>query len=125
MDKNRREMNMIKGIGLDIVEMSRIEMIMKRHGKFIERVLTEKEQAQFHQYQGWRQVEFLAGRFSAKEAYAKANGTGIGTDLSFQDIEVSKDKLGKPYFSKPAKARAHLSITHSKDFAAAQVIVEE
>ncbi len=116
---------MIKGIGLDIVELGRIQSMLERQPKFMKRILTGKEEEVFFSLSKQRQVEYVAGRFAAKEAYAKANGTGIGSALSFQDIEVSKDEFGKPYFSKPEGSSAHLSITHSREFAAAQVIVEE
>ena len=116
---------MIKGIGLDIIEISRIHKMVERQPKFILRVLTQKEQDGLKTLTGRRKTEYVAGRFAAKEAFAKAKGTGIGKVLSFQDIEISKDSLGKPYFSKPLETRAHLSITHSQEFAAAQVIIED
>jgi holo-[acyl-carrier protein] synthase len=68
-------------------------------------------------------VEFLAGRFAAKEAFSKAMGTGIGKDLSFLDIEIAVDPLGKPVIVKP-DVNAHLSISHSRDYAVAQVVIE-
>ncbi|MGG1629423.1 holo-ACP synthase [Rossellomorea sp. NRS-1567] len=116
---------MIKGIGLDIVETVRIQRMIERQPKFVKRILTAKEEDAFYTLSEQRKIEFAAGRFAAKEAFSKANGTGIGTALSFQDIEISKDPNGKPYFSKPEGANAHLSITHSREFAAAQVIIEE
>ena len=116
---------MIKGIGLDIVEIKRIAQLAERQPKFIRRILTEAEIDHYSTLTGGRRYEFLAGRFAAKEAFAKARGTGIGTDLSFTDIEVRKDQLGKPYIALPIEKGVHLSITHSKDFAAAQVIIED
>ncbi|WP_064091068.1 holo-ACP synthase [Rossellomorea aquimaris] len=116
---------MIKGIGLDIIEITRIQKIVERQPKFINRILTLKEQEALSRLTQQRRVEYIAGRFAAKEAFSKANGTGIGEELSFLDIEISKDQNGKPYFSKPTGLKAHLSITHSKEFAAAQVIIEE
>jgi holo-[acyl-carrier protein] synthase len=116
---------MIKGIGLDIVEIKRIAELAERQPKFVKRILTETEIDHYSTLSGGRRSEFLAGRFAAKEAFSKACGTGIGADLSFTDIEVRKDHLGKPYLSKPFEKGVHLSITHSKDFAAAQVIIEE
>jgi holo-[acyl-carrier protein] synthase len=117
--------HMIKGIGLDIVEIGRIQQLVERQPKLIKRILTANEQDHLASMTGSRSVEFIAGRFAAKEAFAKANGTGIGHSLSFQDIEISKDPHGKPFFSKPDGKNAHLSITHSREFAAAQVIIEE
>jgi holo-[acyl-carrier protein] synthase len=126
-DRTRVEgdLHMITGIGLDIIEIERIQQTVGRQPKLIKRVLTEAEQEQLSALSGTRAIEFLAGRFAAKEAFAKANGTGIGQWLSFQDIEISKDANGKPYFSKPHGVNAHLSITHSRDFAAAQVVIEK
>jgi holo-[acyl-carrier protein] synthase len=117
-------MCMIKGIGLDIVELERIEKILTRQPKFIQRILTEKEQEMFEMLSNSRKREFLAGRFAAKEAFSKAFGTGIGKDLSFLDMEILYDEKGKPFFHRPFSDGVHLSITHSKDYAAAQVIIE-
>jgi len=115
---------MIKGIGIDITELSRVRDIISRQPKFAERILCQSEQQTFAGLSGNRKVEFLAGRFAAKEAFSKANGTGIGKQLSFQDIEIASDALGKPFFVKPG-VKAHLSITHSREYAVAQVIIEE
>lgn len=116
---------MIKGIGIDIVEIERIEEKYKRNPRLAERVLTESERAVFSELPLGRQIEFLAGRFAAKEAFSKAYGTGIGKSLSFQDIEIQTDPLGKPYVTKPFAKGVHLSISHSKNYAIAQVIIEE
>lgn len=115
---------MIKGIGIDIIELSRVEQLLNKQKKFTARVLTPHELRKFENLSAQRQVEFLAGRFAAKEAYSKAAGTGIGKQLSFLDIEIDADSSGKPYFTKP-EGRAHLSISHSRDYAVAQVIIEE
>ncbi|KAB2330565.1 holo-ACP synthase [Bacillus mesophilum] len=116
---------MITGIGIDIVELHRIQKLVDKQQKFALRILTHSEFQQFEQLHGKRQVEFLAGRFAAKEAYSKAIGTGIGSDLSFQDIEIAKDERGKPSIMKPIQHGVHLSISHSKDYAVAQVIIED
>jgi len=116
---------MISGIGIDIVELERIEKIYQRQNRFVDRVLTPNEKATFHTLTESRKVEFLAGRFAAKEAYSKAVGTGIGENLAFIDIEIEKDNKGKPYILKPKKEGVHLSISHSKNFAVAQVVIEE
>jgi holo-[acyl-carrier protein] synthase len=115
---------MIKGIGIDIIELSRIQEILTRQKKFVDRVLTPNERKKFEELSPIRKVEFLAGRFAAKEAYSKANGTGIGAELSFLEIEIDNDSSGKPFIAKP-EARAHLSISHSRDYAVAQVMIEE
>jgi holo-[acyl-carrier protein] synthase len=116
-------MHVIEGIGIDIVEIERISRMANRV-KFSERILTELEMAKYITLSEKRQLEFLAGRFAAKEAFSKANGTGIGSELSFQDIEISNDSKGKPFFSKPERDGLHLSISHSESYAVAQVVIE-
>ncbi|WP_059171511.1 holo-ACP synthase [Bacillus sp. FJAT-27445] len=116
---------MIRGIGIDLIEIGRIRELMERQTKFPDRILTEREKEEFSKLPAKRRAEYLAGRFAAKEAYAKAIGTGIGASLSFLDIEVGKDPLGKPFFLLPSSRKAHLSITHTKQYAAAYVVIEE
>ncbi|MEC1722395.1 holo-ACP synthase [Schinkia azotoformans] len=116
---------MIKGIGIDIVELNRVRTIQQRQPKFSKRILTENEMKIFEVLSKSRQIEFLAGRFSAKEAYAKAKGTGFGESLSFLDIEILPDPLGKPEIKTKEKEIVHLSISHSREYAVAQVIIEE
>lgn len=118
--------NMIKGIGIDLIELDRIENSMKKSDRFVDRILTQNEKKMFIQLQtDRRKLEFLAGRFAAKEAFAKATGTGIGK-LSFQHIEVINDPNGAPIL----KAEGYeaytifISITHSRDYAVAQVVLE-
>lgn len=116
---------MIKGIGIDITELNRIEALIHRKPAFINRILTQKERESFLRLSDKRRIEFLAGRFAAKEAFSKAMGTGIGGKLSFLDIEIEKESSGKPIIVKPINTGVHLSITHSKEYAFAQVIIEE
>jgi holo-[acyl-carrier protein] synthase len=116
---------MISGIGIDIIELDRIKTIIDRQPKFIQRILTENELLIFGKLTSQRKIEFLAGRFAAKEAYAKANGTGIGNNLSFLDIEIQPDPFGKPQIIAPIKEGVHLSISHSRDYAIAQVVIEK
>ncbi|KPD00010.1 Holo-[acyl-carrier-protein] synthase [Geobacillus sp. BCO2] len=116
---------MIVGIGIDIVELERIRSLLERSRKFPERILTPREKVQFGELPPARQAEFLAGRFAAKEAYAKALGTGIGRHLSFQDIEIVSDEHGKPSIAARRDGETvHLSISHSRDYAVAQVVIE-
>src|SRR5690606_26844675 len=121
----RGELLLIIGIGLDLVELNRIHKLENRQKRFSKRILTPDELQIYEKLTDTRKTEFLAGRFSAKEAYSKARGTGIGELLSFQDIEIKNDENGKPVIIKPRYGRTHLSITHSKEYAAAQVIIEE
>lgn len=116
---------MISGIGIDIIELDRIKALTKRKPEFAKRILTEKELFHYQKLKENRQIEYLAGRFAAKEAFSKAMGTGIGKSLSFQDIEVGKNNEGKPYIAKPICKGVHVSITHSREYACAQVIIEK
>ena len=92
--------------------------------KFMERILTENERNVAKGLKGSRLTEFVAGRFAAKEAYSKAVGTGIGKEVSFLDIEVRNDDRGKPILITSTEQIVHLSISHSKEFAVAQVVLE-
>ena len=116
---------MIVGIGLDITEIDRIEQAVRKRITFSNRVLTQAECAIFNELKGSRQIEFLAGRFAAKEAFSKAFGTGIGK-LGFHDIEILPDEKGKPIVTKsPFNGNVFLSITHKDAIAAAQIILEK
>lgn len=116
---------MIKGIGVDIVELSRIEKIIENRSSFVKRVLTENELAIFHQLSKRRQVEFLGGRFCCKEAFSKAWGTGI-SGVGFQEIEILRDENGAPQVTKsPHQGKVFVSISHTETTAIAQIILEE
>ena len=117
---------MIKGIGIDIVDIARIEAIMKRNPRFIEKILSVKEQEKYHALTtDSRRAEFVAGRFAAKEALGKALGTGLGA-LNFCDIVILNDVSGKPTIHFPGSGdyRAHISISHSQTSAVANVVLE-
>jgi holo-[acyl-carrier protein] synthase len=116
---------MIEGIGIDLIEIKRIENIVCRQKRFPERILTEKELKIYESMKPARQIEFLAGRYAAKEAYAKAVGTGIGKHLSWRDIEITVDDTGRPIMAAKGRPdRIHVSITHTRAYAAAEVIIE-
>ncbi|KGP90087.1 4'-phosphopantetheinyl transferase [Pontibacillus chungwhensis BH030062] len=118
---------MIKGIGVDLVEIERIEQSLESNQRFLQRILTENEQALLKNITASkRQAEFVAGRFAAKEAFAKAMGTGIGKEYSFLDITVSRTDQGAPVIDvKNFPFKIWLSIAHSKSHAIAQVVIEE
>lgn len=87
---------MIQGIGNDIIEVSRIKSIIDRyHSRFLNRVFTPHEQ-KYCLSKKEPSLHF-AGRFAAKEAIAKALGTGLRHGLSWQDIEIRNDPAGKPF----------------------------
>ena len=116
---------MIVGHGIDIEELASIQNAVEKREGFAQRVLTDKEMERFASLKGRRQMEYLAGRWSAKEAFSKAMGTGIGK-LGFQDLEVLNNERGAPYFSKsPFSGKVWLSISHTDQFVTASVILEE
>ncbi len=124
---------MILGIGTDIVSTARIEAACARHGaSFAERILTAQEMAD---YAGQAHpARFLAKRFAAKEAFAKATGFGLRHPVSLHNLWVGHDPLGKPVFGfSPALqarlqdmgvVRHHLSISDEHEHAVAFVILE-
>ena len=117
-------MKMIVGHGIDIEELASIQNAVEKREGFAQRVLTDKEMERFASLKGRRQMEYLAGRWSAKEAFSKAMGTGIGK-LGFQDLEVLNNERGAPYFSKsPFSGKVWLSISHTDQFVTASVILE-
>lgn len=124
---------MIYGIGTDIVEVARIEDSLARFGNaFAMRILSEREMQEFAQ--SHTQARFLAKRFAAKEAFAKALGTGIRAPATFENIAVAHDDLGKPvldiapalqpYLDSKGIRYMHLSISDEKSLAAAFVVLE-
>lgn len=116
---------MIIGTGIDIVDLKRIEDVIKRQPRFVDRILTESEKRAYLLLTSKRKIEFLAGRFAAKEAFVKAAGTGISSTYSWHDIEVKKKPSGQPYLAVARyDERIHLSISHSKMYAVANVIIE-
>jgi holo-[acyl-carrier-protein] synthase len=115
---------MITGTGIDITNISRIARLLDEHGnRFISKVLSPEEISSIPEVRG---AEFIAGRFAAKEALAKA------TDKKFTltTVTVLNDSKGKPYFkgnffsNELAGHNVHLSITHDTEYAAAFVIIE-
>ena len=125
---------MIYGIGTDIVAEKRIETLYKKHGRaFAERVLHPAELPEFEA--AARPAAFLAKRFAAKEAVAKALGTGIRGAVSFRNIGIGHDALGKPeFFYAPALSKwleeqgiSHVSLSMSdeEDTVLAFVIAEK
>lgn len=116
---------MIKGIGIDAVELLRMKELIEKKPQFITRILTEKEAKLFARLPLKRQVEFLGGRYACKEAFSKAWGTGIGK-VSFHDIEVLTNEFGAPIVTKAPHPleKTFVSITHTNDTAFAQIILE-
>lgn len=116
---------MIKGHGIDIEEVSAVEAAFHKHPSFARRILTEQELEYFEQLSGKRKMTYLAGRWSAKEAFAKALGTGIGA-VRFQDLEILNDDKGAPVFTQsPFEGKVWVSISHTGNLVQASVILEE
>src|SRR5512136_1910168 len=95
---------MIVGIGIDIVNIDRIERLIARWGNlFLSRVFTEREIICCQKRA--RSPECFATRFAAKEAFLKAIGWGLRNGIQWRDIEVENDPMGKPFFLVYRKAR--------------------
>jgi len=124
---------MIYGIGTDIIEVSRIHAVMEKDIGFREKIFTSGEitycETKKHKYENY------AARFSAKEAFMKAIGTGWRFGIRFADIEVYHDEFGKPLIRLYGKAeelgkiegisKIHVSLSHVKEIATAIVVVEK
>ena len=124
----------IVGIGVDIIENKRIKNLLKNL-KFKKRIYSTKELAQSSLSKN--KVGFFSKRFAAKEAFAKALGTGFRGNLNFKDIEIVNDKKGKPYYLKSKKIskiihknfnikkyNCFLSISDEKDYSTAFTIIQ-
>ena len=123
---------MIKGIGVDIIEIDRVRQAIEDYGdKFLKKVFTKKEIAYCKTNQQYRYPE-LAVRFAAKEAYSKALGIGVKglgrgkKGLDWLDVEVVNNELGKPHISANSQIleRVHVSLSHNHTTAVAQVVIE-
>ncbi|AGK98392.1 holo-ACP synthase [Clostridium pasteurianum] len=122
---------MILGVGVDIVEIQRIKEAIDKNSLFLEKVYTENE-IEYLRSRNFR-PEYAAGRFAAKEAIAKALGTGF-MQFSIRDIEIDRNVKGKPLVvlkgkakqiaNKFGKYKIHLSISHSKENAIAYAVLE-
>jgi holo-[acyl-carrier protein] synthase len=116
------------GTGVDLIEISRIEEVIARHGKhYLERIFTPAELVQCG-----KRTESLAGRFAAKEAAAKALGCGIG-DVGWKEIEILGDEQNAPVLTLHGAARQKaddlgltqwsVSISHSQSHSVAFVVM--
>lgn len=119
---------MIYGTGTDITEIERVARLCE-NSRFLDRFFSQSENELFKK-RNYR-PETIAANFAAKEAFSKALGTGI-RGFSLREVSVLRDPLGKPYIELSgralelaAKKRVHLSLSHSKKYAVAYVIIEE
>ncbi|GEO74888.1 4-phosphopantetheinyl transferase [Levilactobacillus namurensis DSM 19117] len=116
---------MIYGTGIDITDLARVQQVVSDYPAFLTRVLTPGELSDYQRLSGQRAVEFLAGRWSVKESYGKALGTGIGKAFGFQDLEVRDNAVGRPEVRRqPFRGIAHVSISHTATVVMTQVILE-
>jgi len=126
---------MIKGVGTDICQMTRFDELYAKQGeRFAKRVLSIIEQQQeYNLLDESKRSRFVAKRFAMKEAISKALGTGIGKHLSFQDISIKHDCLGKPIceFSEQSKEhfnsslQVHISLSDEIDYVVAFAVWED
>jgi holo-[acyl-carrier protein] synthase len=124
---------LIVGLGVDIAEVARVQAAIERHGEtFLRRLYTLKEREYCERFKN--KYERYAGRFAAKEAAMKALGTGWSRGVRWVDVEVVREKGGRPTLKLAGEAgnvakrmgvkNIALSITHTADQAFAQVIFE-
>ena len=121
---------MVEGVGIDIIEVSRIQKSIEDYGElFTDKVFTREEKA----YCSGKPFPYqhYAARFAAKEAFSKATGTGWDDTFSWQEVEVINEASGKPYLRLGGLAlknvggkRVFLSLSHSGDYVAAVVVIE-
>lgn len=122
----------IFGIGIDVIEVERIEEALEDfEDRFLSRVFTEGERAYCQKQK--RPAIHYAARWAAKEAVSKALGTGIGQELSWQDMEVCRRESGEPEMVLCGKGKefadehgvveVKISLTHAKHYAAANAVV--
>lgn len=123
----------IHGIGSDLIELERFGEALDRHGeRMLERLFTEGERAYCETKR--RPLPHFAARFAAKEAVAKALGTGIGRHAAWREIEVTRGEEGVPgvrlhgaardFAAAAGIVRVHLSLSHSRGLALAQALAE-
>ena len=124
---------MILGTGIDIIEVERIRASYEKFGeRFLNRILKPAEIAYCLGHK--QPAPFLAARFAAKEAISKAFGTGIGKQLSWQDMEVGRKESGEPYvilhnqglrlLEQRGAHKVHLTLSHTEQHATAMAILE-
>ena len=125
---------MIFGIGTDIIEIKRIET-MKSLDKFASKILSHNEKEFYDSLTNQKQIVYISKQFAAKEAIAKAIGTGIRNDTHFKNIEILRDKNGAPIFNALNKleriisdlgiTKTHVSLADERDYAIAIAVLEK
>ena len=123
------------GVGVDIINNNRIKFLLKKKN-FINRTFSKSEI--YNSKKISNKTNFFSKRFAAKEAFAKALGTGFRDNLNFKDIEINNNKLGKPYYlinskikklikknKKVSKFKLFLSISDENDYSVAFTIIQK
>jgi holo-[acyl-carrier protein] synthase len=124
---------MILGIGIDLIEVARIEASFEKFGeRFLSRILLPGEISYCLSHK--KPGPFLAARFAAKEAVSKAFGTGIGAELGWQDMEICKRGTGEPFvvlhgkgkklFEQRSAKNLLISLSHTQIHATAVAVLE-
>lgn len=124
---------MIIGIGIDVMEVARMQRTIERYGEqFLNHVFSSQEQEDAPKGAG--KPSYYAGRWAAKEAVAKALGTGIGKHCGWTDVRVRRGSLGKPQIELVGAAAEtsgrlgasciHISISHERHLACASAVIE-
>lgn len=116
---------MIAGLGIDITDIYRIKAAVTHNAHFVARILTAAEIEQIAGFSEKRKIEYIAGRFSAKESYSKAFGSGLGSAVRFHDLTIIDDAKGKPVvLAHPFDGKALVSISHTDEIVMTEVILE-
>lgn len=116
---------MIVGHGIDIQDMDQLARAIAKQPRLTGKILTLAELAVYESLPDRRALAYLAGRWAAKEAFAKAYGTGIVAGCGFQDLEFLSNDKGAPICTRsPFEGRVWVSISHTADLAQASVILE-
>ena len=121
---------MVQGVGVDIVEVSRIRKSFETYGKlFSEKIFTRQEIAYCSEKPN--PYQHYAARFAAKEAFSKATGNGWDSDFSWQEVEVINERSGRPVLRLSGSSlknfgrkKIFLSLSHSGEYVVAVVVVE-
>jgi len=121
----------VSGVGVDLVQVKRIEAMFNRFPDRVRNRIFTSAEVEFCEGIAGKYLSY-AGRFAAKEAFAKALGTGLRGVIGWQEIEICDNERSRPTIKVKGRAqeylgkrKVHLSITHLPDYAAAVVVIED
>ena len=127
---------MIKGIGIDLLEKSRVERLLTQYGdKFVNKVLTDTEKKELESKKNMKnKISFISNNFSGKEAVSKLLTTGFSKGVNLRNIEVLRTEEGEPFLNLKGKAKKiagkkgiktlFITVTDTKDFSLTFVLGE-